>query len=123
MYYDAHAHLQLGRNCERKIENFKSMVAKCLMAAVVCNSTCEDDFEVVGLLQAQFKEHIIPCYGVHPWYIDRCKTGWLARLKIRLENDERAFIGEIGLDKKSTKIKKTKNPNIQKLKLGNLPNI
>ena len=100
MYYDAHAHLQLGNNSKKKIENFQSMVAKYSMAAVVCNSTCEDDFEDVGLLQAQFKEHVIPCYGVHPWYIDRCKTGWLARLKVRLEKDERAFIGEIGLDKK-----------------------
>ena len=84
MYYDAHAHLQLGNNSKKKIENFQSMVAKYSMAAVVCNSTCEDDFEVVGLLQAQFKEHIIPCYGVHPWYIDRCKTGWLARQKSSL---------------------------------------
>ncbi len=100
MYHDSHAHLQLGNNSDEKLKNYENMYRKNLIGQMICNSTSENDFKEIEILSNQFKNRIIPCYGVHPWYIDHCTDGWLGRLKTRLINHPQSLVGEIGLDKK-----------------------
>ena len=38
-------------------------------------------------------------YGVHPWYAHLVKPRWLEALRAHLNEDPRAMIGEVGLDK------------------------
>ena len=100
MYHDAHAHLQIGENSDEKIKQYENMCKNQLSGQIICNATSEQDFEEIELLSKKFEGQVIPSYGIHPWFIDNCTEGWLERLKLRLQNDKSALIGEIGLDKK-----------------------
>ena len=42
--------------------------------------------------------HILPAFGVHPWYVGNLPTDWRARLEELLVNHPAAPVGEIGLD-------------------------
>ncbi|KAK0600218.1 hypothetical protein LWI29_012799 [Acer saccharum] len=44
---------------------------------------------------------VIPCYGVHPWFIEERTPNWFTSLKDLFATTPSAAIGEIGLDKGS----------------------
>ncbi len=66
--------------------------------AVVCNATSERDWEEVADLAARYPE-VIPCFGIHPWYLARRSEDWRERLIALLQRHPAACVGEIGLDR------------------------
>ena len=62
---------------------------------MVCNAVSEEDWHAVAVL-AQKYEHVVACFGVHPWYAEQIQEGWLQRLEVLVL--EGCGLGEIGLD-------------------------
>jgi TatD DNase family protein len=63
----------------------------------VCNGSSEADWPRVALLARQHRE-IIPCYGLHPWYVGERTDQWDRTLEDLLITGP-AGVGEIGLDR------------------------
>ena len=88
-YYDAHCHIQSS-----------ARIAKAINAGIqwfICNGTHPDNWEAVLSLAERFPT-VIPCLGVHPWFIDDLPNDWLTILDERLSSNPLLMIGEIGLD-------------------------
>lgn len=66
----------------------------------ICNATNENDWDQVLSLKS---EKIIPCIGIHPWYISSLSPNWLEKLHTYLQIPE-VQMGEIGLDNCKSKI-------------------
>jgi TatD DNase family protein len=64
---------------------------------MVCNGTHPDDWLDVATLAERFPE-ILPCFGVHPWHIDKAGEAWESELRDFLARHPGA-IGECGLDR------------------------
>ncbi len=64
---------------------------------MICNATSEKDWNRVQELAEQIPE-IVPCFGIHPWYLARRQAGWQDRLSSLLQAIPSA-IGEAGLDR------------------------
>ena len=62
----------------------------------VCNGTSEEDWTAVANLAKQYEE-VIPCFGLHPWYISKRSNDWKETLTAYLK-EYRSGVGEIGLD-------------------------
>lgn len=97
---DAHLHLQDDRFTQNTIG---PVIDKAIVAGVVklfCNATSEDDWQNVVLLSKKYAA-IKPFLGVHPWFSQSTKDGWLRRLEVILDSAG-AGVGEIGIDKVSS---------------------
>lgn len=93
---DSHLHLQdygpgvdIGAIIEESVQAGVSVM--------VCNGTSEEDWPKVLELAKSHLE-VIPCFGVHPWFVTRRSTEWLPILE-RFICENRCGVGEIGLDK------------------------
>lgn len=64
--------------------------------AALCNGTNPDDWEKTLSLAAEHKG-IVPCFGLHPWFADKAREGWLELLEDFLRRVP-SCVGEIGLD-------------------------
>ena len=95
MVVDAHNHAQ-----DARLEAVRAGMAGAWTRAgldfAVVNGTCEADWPRVSGLAIE-DPRILPCYGLHPWFVDRAASGWQARLRHLLESGA-AGVGEIGLD-------------------------
>lgn len=94
MAVDAHVHLQ----------DFGPMAAEAISGAraagvslFVSCGTSEADWLTLRELAAGASD-ILPCYGVHPWFVEKRSSRWLEALRAVLCADPSA-IGEIGLDR------------------------
>ncbi|PIE60156.1 MAG: hypothetical protein CSA32_00445 [Desulfobulbus propionicus] len=97
-YVDAHIHLQDARYSgleKQVIDRAKKHGVK----RFFCNGTRESDWPAVLDLAAKYPE-VVPFIGIHPWYANTVKTGWVERLRqfILLHG---CGIGETGLDRLS----------------------
>jgi TatD DNase family protein len=93
--FDAHNHLQdlrLGEEKHLLIQNTRSIG----ITGMAVNGTQESDWSIIESLATQYTQ-IVPCFGLHPWFINTRSTNWLEALKCYL-NKEGSCIGEIGLD-------------------------
>ena len=63
---------------------------------MMCNGTNPDDWDNVLALAAGHKG-IVPCFGLHPWFVDKARAGWLELLEDHLTRAP-SCVGEIGLD-------------------------
>lgn len=88
-YYDAHCHIQTP-----------TRIKKAMQAGIqwfVCNGTHPDNWDGVLSLAKQFSS-VIPCLGVHPWFIDNLPKDWFIILDKHLMENPLLMVGEIGLD-------------------------
>ncbi|KAK8944697.1 hypothetical protein KSP39_PZI008341 [Platanthera zijinensis] len=97
--FDAHCHLQ-----DRRI----SAVAPQLICTAIdsgvlrfaVNGVSENDWHIVKQMGEQYPS-VIPCFGLHPWYVADRSPEWLASMKELFAITPSAAVGEIGLDKGS----------------------
>ena len=71
---------------------------------IVVNGTEEADWPAVATLTERVLAyhpllHLTPSYGLHPWDTGNRSLTWLKTLRLYLEADPRATLGEIGLDR------------------------
>lgn len=93
---DAHLHLQ----DPPLIADLPGVLARAAAAGIdrlVVNGTREEDWPAV-LALAQAHPQVVPCFGLHPWYVAARSPRWLQSLEEHLQAIPSA-IGEIGLDR------------------------
>lgn len=95
--YDAHNHLQDAWLAPHRERVLADLAAIPLRGAVV-NGTCEDDWQDVETL-SQAHDYIVPSYGLHPWNVGNASARWRDALRSRLDDNPKAAVGEIGLDR------------------------
>ena len=94
---DAHAHpINLTR-----LADALDRAASFSIHRILGNSTHPDEWGEMDRLSRKY-DAILPGFGVHPWEVGRLPADWLERLTECLLRHEKAFVGEIGLDKKLT---------------------
>ncbi|TQD72214.1 hypothetical protein C1H46_042253 [Malus baccata] len=97
--FDAHCHLQDPRIFDKAPQ----LIAATLDSGVVrfaVNGVSEKDWHLVKQLGESYP-CVIPCFGLHPWFVAERTPNWLNTLKQFFESTPSAAVGEIGLDKGS----------------------
>jgi TatD DNase family protein len=94
-FIDIHLHLQ-DPVFNDKLDTTVQQALELGIAGLVVNGSKESDWERVLDLAERFPR-VIPCLGLHPWYVAGRSENWLSRLETLLRTI-RAGIGEIGLD-------------------------
>lgn len=94
---DIHLHLQ-DKAFSDDVDVVIERALKNGVKRFVCNGTREKDWLKVQKLAEQYP-FIVPCYGIHPWYVKKLSENWLEKLEELLIENKNACIGEIGLDK------------------------
>ncbi|XP_062147449.1 uncharacterized protein LOC133856076 [Alnus glutinosa] len=97
--FDAHCHLQ----DPRILSKAPQLIAKAIDTGVVrfaVNGVSEKDWDLVKQMGENYPS-VIPCFGLHPWYVAERTPNWFNTLKECLECTPSAAVGEIGLDKGS----------------------
>lgn len=95
--YDAHNHLQDAWLVPHYPRVFADLAAADVRRAVA-NGSSEADWPDVAAL-ARAHPLVLPSYGLHPWDVGNCTTGWKEKLLALLDADPCAAVGEIGLDR------------------------
>lgn len=93
--FDAHDHLQAYRSEAERGEALR-LAAEAGVELLLCNGTSPGDWEAVLALAAENKR-VVPCFGLHPWFIKEGRPGWLEELENFLLRAP-SCVGEIGLD-------------------------
>jgi TatD DNase family protein len=94
--FDAHVHLQAPEIAAR-LDPILVSAREQGLAAWACNGSTEKDWPQVLDLGRRVSG-IVPCFGLHPWYVNERSPGWLAALERSLDAIPSA-VGEIGLDR------------------------
>lgn len=94
---DCHVHLQ-----DKAFDRDRPSVIKCAAHLGICNFVCNgthpDDWPQV-LALAHSDSRILPCFGLHPWYVNEYKdTSWAQALE-QVLTEVPSGVGEIGLDR------------------------
>ncbi|HAF95667.1 MAG: hypothetical protein A2X34_06040 [Elusimicrobia bacterium GWC2_51_8] len=108
-YFDAHNHIQnYSGPCEAGAGR---------AGLILLNGTAPDDWQKVLDLAAA-DERIWPCFGLHPWFINKAGPRWLEELELFLKRAP-SCVGEIGLDgAKNTGAKRQEEVFTSQLKLA-----
>ena len=94
-FIDSHCHL----HDPRIIQDILSLEDRAKIARVkymVSCATKEDNFKLTAQLSKDFPA-ILPCFGIHPWFIDTISSQWKENLEHYLQLYP-SGIGETGLD-------------------------
>ncbi|CAK9176799.1 unnamed protein product [Ilex paraguariensis] len=97
--FDSHCHLQ----DPRIFTMAPQLIRKALDTGIVhfaVNGVSEKDWHLVKEMSDHYP-CIVPCFGLHPWFIGERTPNWLNTLKEFFEATPSAAVGEIGLDKGS----------------------
>lgn len=93
---DAHLHLQFPEFAGQ-VDAVISRAQAAGVGAMVCNGTSPADWPAVADLARRYP-CVIPCFGVHPWYVAQAGEGWEDDLRRYLDTMP-AAVGEIGIDR------------------------
>lgn len=93
-FIDTHIHLQ-----DYKSNNAPQILQTPGAVKFVCAATQEADWPAVEKLARQYPHQIIPAFGLHPWYLEKCSADWEAKLQAQLRAFPQALVGECGLDR------------------------
>ena len=94
-FVDVHTHL----HDPRIIDNAPDIVLRAQAAGVEKIATCatmEENFGITAELSEKFSG-VLPCFGIHPWFLDTLSPDWGKNLGQWLEKIP-AGVGETGLD-------------------------
>lgn len=94
---DAHLHLQDGR-LRPHLDDIVQELRRQEISRWVVAGTSEADWPEVARLADAYPE-VMPCYGLHPWFISQRTNQWEEKLAECLSRPNAAAVGEIGLDK------------------------
>ncbi|KAF5201123.1 3'-5' ssDNA/RNA exonuclease TatD [Thalictrum thalictroides] len=98
--FDSHCHLQ-----DPRIYNVAPQLIQTAFDSGVLhfavNGVSEKDWHLVKKMGEEYPSCIIPCFGLHPWYVAERTPNWFNILKDLFDSTPSATIGEIGLDKGS----------------------
>ncbi|KAH0970049.1 hypothetical protein GBA52_022205 [Prunus armeniaca] len=97
--FDAHCHLQDPRIFDKAPQLIAAAVDSGVVRFAV-NGVSEKDWHLVKQISESYP-CVIPCFGLHPWYVAERTLNWLNTLKQFFEATPSAAVGEIGLDKGS----------------------
>ncbi|KAK2985376.1 hypothetical protein RJ640_029333 [Escallonia rubra] len=95
--FDAHCHLQDPRIFKVAPELIKTALEIGVVHFAV-NGISEKDWHLVKEMSDDYPS-IVPCFGLHPWFVGERTDNWLNSLKDFLRATPSAAVGEIGLDK------------------------
>jgi TatD DNase family protein len=96
MIIDSHCHLDFkvfDSDREQVIERARQVGVNQIIIPGVMQNTWSDI-----KLCCESYPHLYPCYGLHPYFIDRHKESDLDKLRHYIENNKPIAIGECGLD-------------------------
>jgi TatD DNase family protein len=99
LFFDSHCHVH---------DSAENMTAAPL-SRLTLMAVNEADWHTVLKIRLEHEKvestrgKIVSCVGIHPWHLDTCRDGWLARLEALLLADPSLCVGEIGLDKLRSK--------------------
>ncbi|MBF0377992.1 MAG: TatD family hydrolase [Desulfamplus sp.] len=121
-FFDAHCHLQ-EPEIIWDIDGIISRWRENSGGTIVCCGTKESDWQAVANI-ASIYDNIIPCFGVHPWFVEDVSDKWFYSLEKYLNitsnyyKYSKPLIGEIGIDHVLKNIDKKKQEIIFKTQLG-----
>jgi TatD DNase family protein len=95
--YDAHNHLHDDR-LSSALEQIVAELPSLGWQGCVVNGTCEKDWPAVAALARRFSR-VTPAFGLHPWFAKERSASWFDTLRRFLDENPRACVGEIGLDR------------------------
>lgn len=93
--FDVHCHLQDSRILQKAPELIRA-AGEIGVEWIAVNGTSEDDWQTVKQM-GEDHPSVIPCYGLHPWYVNDRSKDWLSTLKSMLLSEPAAAVGEVGL--------------------------
>lgn len=94
-FIDSHCHLHDTRILG-DIPGILSRAAAAGVTHMVTCATMEDNFDETARLADTYPS-VLPCYGIHPWFLDSLSDHWRRVLADRVAGS-RSGIGETGLD-------------------------
>ncbi|XP_052201196.1 uncharacterized protein LOC127807409 [Diospyros lotus] len=95
--FDSHCHLQDPRILNIAPQLIRTALDSGVVHFVV-NGISEKDWDLVKQIGESY-ECVVPCFGVHPWWVAERSPNWLNTLKQFFKSTPSAAVGEIGLDK------------------------
>ncbi|XP_021895378.1 uncharacterized protein LOC110812819 isoform X8 [Carica papaya] len=97
--FDVHCHLQDPQIIDKAPKLISTAVDSGVVHFAV-NGLSEKDWHLVKEMGERYPS-VVPCFGLHPWYVAERSSQWFDTLKEFFENTPSAAVGEIGLDKGS----------------------
>ncbi|XP_026406988.1 uncharacterized protein LOC113302298 isoform X1 [Papaver somniferum] len=98
--FDSHCHLQ-----DPRIHHLAPQIIRTAMESGVShfavNGVSEKDWSLVKKMSEDYPSSVIPCFGLHRWYILERTPNWFNTLSDLFGSTPSATVGEIGLDKGS----------------------
>jgi len=92
---DCHLHLQ-DPDLAGRLDEVLGRARAAGVERLVVNGSSEDDWPAVLDLARRLPE-VVPCFGLHPWYVGERSSRWIEALEGHLAAVPSA-VGEIGLD-------------------------
>ena len=92
--HDAHNHLHCFPDAETQLRGVGDSVRRQMVAGLH-----PLDWPTLATLHQQFPEHIVPAFGVHPWFANSLPADWHIALREMLLSHNTAAVGECGVDR------------------------